>query len=215
VELSAHELRILLEYDQDTGLFQWMACPRRATATGYAGCIDKAGYCVIRIRGKGYKAHRLAWLYTFGEWPKQFIDHINGVRADNRIVNLRDVPLRINSQNKSRHRTGRKAGVTSPCKRHPKWVASIQVNGKEIYLGSFDTEAEAYSSYQKAVNDLQQGKQLTVKKYKTRGYVKEGEKYRANCWKNGKLLWLGVFDTPEEAHQVHLNEKCKKENNKL
>jgi hypothetical protein len=207
MELTVDELKALLTYDPITGDFRWNLTPKRTSLSRVAGCVDTIGYLIIRIRGKGYKAHRLAWLYMHGEWPKQCLDHINGVRSDNRMENLREVSTRENSQNKGRHRAGKAAGITAPCRNHPKWTASIMIKGKSTYLGSFLTEQEAHEIYSQAVASVNEGREPIKRLYKTKGYSKEGNKYRANYWKNGKLYWLGIFPTAEEAHQAHLKAK--------
>ena len=91
--INSNELRALLTYDKDTGVF------RRNTSSGgqeigsIAGTISKYGYIRIRIKNKAYFAHRLAWLYEYGVWPENEIDHINGEKSDNRLINLRKVRI--------------------------------------------------------------------------------------------------------------------------
>lgn len=119
--------------------------------------IDQEGYRRVSlwIGGKtnGYKAHRLAWLSTYGSWPTGDIDHINGVRHDNRIENLRDVDRRTNSQNQkkatSRNKTSGVLGVSWD-KEKQKWAAFITINGKSCRLGRFDTVQEASDAYLEA-----------------------------------------------------------------
>ena len=94
-------------------------------------------------------AHRLAWLYVYGCWPDE-IDHINQIRDDNRIANLRSVDRTTNCQNASRQKS--ESGVTGLVKRYTgKWEARIQVNKKYIYLGIFSTKSEAIAA-RKAAN---------------------------------------------------------------
>lgn len=90
-------------YDSESGKIQ------RNDRTGGTGSYDHYGYLILKIKGKQFKAHRLAWFLHYGEMPKNVIDHINGIKDDNRISNLRDVKQRINILNreiKPNHITG-------------------------------------------------------------------------------------------------------------
>ena len=89
-QLSRKRLRELFDYNSDSGLFvRKITVSANATKGRIAGCPAKNGYLRIRIDGRYYYSHRLAWLYQFGEWPSEDLDHINGVRDDNLIANLR------------------------------------------------------------------------------------------------------------------------------
>ena len=90
--ITQEELKELLDYNPETGLFTWNVYNNIKNKTT-AGTFND-GYIQIKIKQKIYQAHRLAWLYVYGEWPKGQIDHINGIRDDNRIENLRDVTNR-------------------------------------------------------------------------------------------------------------------------
>lgn len=99
MELTAEKLREILHYDPASGHF-WARVSRSPLKAGdLVGHIRSDGYRAIKIHSKAYKAHRLAWLYIHGKWPSSIIDHINGIRADNRIENLRDVSYKENSMN--------------------------------------------------------------------------------------------------------------------
>jgi len=130
------------EYDPLTGFLRsrndhrWVSVPQTN------------GYLCIFHNGKRFRCHRIVWLLHKGEWPKHQIDHINRNKLDNRIENLRDVPRRINSANKSNNAS--MVGTTwHPKKR--KWKAKIQVNNKSIHLGYFNTQEEASQRYQQEV----------------------------------------------------------------
>jgi hypothetical protein len=135
----------LLEYDQKTGVFvRRIQTSNRIKVGDVAGSKDKNGYLCIRLDGKTYKAHRLAWLYIHGVWPSGEIDHINHQTNDNRISNLRDVSRSVNQQNKKTVRGYNKDGN--------RWKAQIRTAGKFKHLGCFGTEAEAHAAYQQAKN---------------------------------------------------------------
>lgn len=94
---------------------------------------------IFRVDVTSYKAHRLAWLYIYGEWPSDQIDHINHIRTDNRIKNLRDASSYENSKNQSipKNNTSGVLGVGWN-KLGRKWRSNISVNGKRLHLGCFD-----------------------------------------------------------------------------
>ena len=151
--MDAHTLRSVLDYDPDTGKFTWKVRPSARTFAGdTAGCIDKEGYRLIKYRRKVYFAHRLAWLYVYGEWPKDKTDHINGAKSDNRIANLRDVTNSQNMQNQHRAMRTNRSGLLGVCtgKRGNRFAAVISVSGKQHRLGWFDTPKEAHEVYMNA-----------------------------------------------------------------
>lgn len=152
----AARLRELLDYDATTGVFKWRIGRRRVARAGsVAGTQDSDGYIKIRISGRAYKAHRLAWFYVNGVWPTLELDHINQVKTDNRISNLREVSRSENNQNKLTQRTNSSGyrGV-SRHKRGDQWQARIKLNGKERYLGIFDTPEQASAAYEAAAAEL-------------------------------------------------------------
>ncbi|CAD5840308.1 HNH endonuclease [Escherichia coli] len=143
-------LRSLFLYDPVTGRLHHKANRRRVKVGSYADSTRRAdGYrqVALRLDGKQYqlKAHRVAWILAHGAIPhgKQ-IDHINGIRDDNRLCNLRLVTQRENDQNR------RKARGYSWNKGCSKWEAYIRVDGVLRHLGLFPTEAAARAAYLKA-----------------------------------------------------------------
>jgi hypothetical protein len=148
MELTSEELRRLLHYDPETGVFRWKCQPCNRVKIGQEAGTGSNGYSLIRISGKCFKAHRLAWLYMTGEWPKEFIDHINGVRSDNRFANLREATQAENKRNigKLRNNTSGFKGVYFN-KLFNRWQARVMAAGKSIYLGSFMTPEEAHTAY--------------------------------------------------------------------
>jgi hypothetical protein len=150
--LTAEHLRARLHYNPDTGVFTWLSSPSRKAVTFVgkpAGCV-KNGYITIGIDRVDYPAHRLAWLYVYGEWPAERIDHINLDRADNRISNLRQCTHSQNLAN-TRARSTNSSGYKgvyfhTGAKR---WQAKIKVNYRSKHLGFFDTKEEAADAYRK------------------------------------------------------------------
>lgn len=149
--ITAEHVRRLLNYDKSTGVFTW-AIDRnsRVKAGDRAGC-DKKGYVRIKFDGVDHFAHRLAWLVVHGAWPEGEIDHINGLRSDNRIANLRDVSKAVNQQNRKSHR-----GYSWHIGRR-KWYASIVVDGRNKHLGQFKDEGAAKVAYWSAKERLHEG----------------------------------------------------------
>jgi len=148
-DLTQATLTAALAYDAATGLFMRMR-GRKGCSGRIAGSRRKDGYVVIKIAGGVFKAHRLAWLYVHGEWPAGQIDHINGVKYDNRLANLRECSNGENQQNRTAARLDNKTsgliGV-SFCNRAKRWVAQIQVNGKKVFIGYFDSPEAAHAAY--------------------------------------------------------------------
>lgn len=110
--VSLDELRDLFHYDSETGLITWRRKQGQVDRTGQeAGWIHAKGYRHLHIYGETYKAHRVAWALHYGEWPEGEIDHINHIRDDNRIANLRIVTRTQQMQNLSYHSTANTTGV--------------------------------------------------------------------------------------------------------
>lgn len=148
----------LMEYQPLTGNFIRRRAKGGHRAGTIVGFLSNDGYVRINIRAKGqiFFAHRLAWLFAHGEWPGGQIDHINGVKTDNRLANLRVVSNRGNQQNQQRHRDGEFVGVRFRIGAG-NWQATIRDQGVRFHLGTFQTAAEAALTYQLALKDLQLG----------------------------------------------------------
>jgi hypothetical protein len=147
--LTAEYLRQVFSYSPETGLFTRIKKTSETTNIGdVASFRDSKGYGRIRIAGKLVTNHRLAWLYMTGEWPKQTVDHINGVRDDNRWQNLREATWAEQCQNTKRlvSNTSGFVGVSFH-KASKKWRAYISVNRKQHSLGSYKTADEAAAAY--------------------------------------------------------------------
>ena len=155
--ITQDELKALLNYDSETGVFTWkIRLSYNVPAGAEAGCIEKTyGYHLIGIGKASYRAHRLAWLYMTGEMPSVHIDHINGNKADNRFANLRKASYAENGRNAKLSITN-KSGVkgVSWHKSNQLWVANLRVNKKHKYIGGFKTIEEAANAIKQAREEL-------------------------------------------------------------
>lgn len=153
---TIESLKSQLSYNRDSGIFTWKVKKNSYGGTIVEGSIAgtlKDGYVQIRCDQKQYRAHRLAWLFEYGEFPKNGfeIDHINGVRSDNRIANLRLATRSQNNMNtgESKSNSSGKKGVHF-AKDIKKWHARIVINRKTILLGNFLTKEEAIQARENA-----------------------------------------------------------------
>lgn len=145
--LTAEEVRKRLHYDPETGVFRWIRT-RGALAHGSIAGFDHLGYRRIKFGPYSYMAARMAWLLYYGEWPPEDkeIDHINLVRNDNRIANLR---LANHGQNMANRLTQRE-GLKGASLHNNRWRVRVSRNGKNHLIGTFDTEEEAHAAYVEA-----------------------------------------------------------------
>ena len=149
--MTSDELKEILSYDASTGIFRRKVglFPNRE-AGDIAGSTCE-GFVCIKIQNKTYKTHRLAWLYVYGKWPAKQLDHMNGVRNDNRISNLREVTNSENNQNQSRARSDNGTGLLGVSRGRPgMYVAFLGIGGKRLYLGSFSDPHAAHAAYLEA-----------------------------------------------------------------
>lgn len=141
--ITQEKLKSIVHYNLSTGVFTNLQ-------TRSSNCIkgqelkskNKIGYIRIMIDNKSYFAHRLAWLYVYNEYPK-IIDHKNKNKSDNRIENLINCTQKENQRNRKLSKNNQ-VGFNGVHKRYHRYIASIKVNGKKIYIGSFSTAEEAY-----------------------------------------------------------------------
>lgn len=151
---SRKQLLELFSYDPATGVFTWkvntsphrlIGKPAGLLIPGRAG-----GYRRLRIGGKTHSAGRVAWFLMTGRWPRKEIDHINGVRDDNRFGNLREATRIQNCQNRNGSSVTGFKGVS--VEKIYGYRASIKVGGKNKYLGTFATPVEAARAYDAAAH---------------------------------------------------------------
>jgi len=143
--LTQTRLKELLHYNPETGVFVWRVTrPGPATSSGSAGATNDKGYWHISVDGRVYKAHRLAWLYCYGQFPNGRLDHKDRNSLNNRIANLREATPNQNNVNSKTQRTSR-TGLKGVGQRDSRrWVTRVQHNGNRFYIGTFNNVEEAY-----------------------------------------------------------------------
>lgn len=151
VPLTLERLQEVLRYDPSTGVFIWKKGTARGRVGAQAGVLFGAGYRYISVDGQKYLAHRLAWFWSYGKWPDQWLDHINGATDDNRIANLREASAAQNAQN-ARHKAG-VSGYRGVRAKGRRFEAVIHVNNFRKSLGWFDSAEEAHKAYVKAAQE--------------------------------------------------------------
>lgn len=154
---SLQRVRELVDYNPETGATVWKVRPLRpgnehhdkiwnARFPGTPVGFDNVGYLATSIDGERYLVHRLCWFLYYGSWPSKDIDHINGNKRDNRIVNLR---LATDSQNlcNGKLRKDSTSGFkgVSLDSRDGRWQAYLNVNGRRLSLGRYDTPEDAHA----------------------------------------------------------------------
>lgn len=145
--MNINELKTLFSYNPDTGAIRWIAKGKGMIKKKAAGTLLHSGYLGICIGPKRWQAHRIAWALHHGEWPKDQIDHINGVKTDNRICNLREATNSQNGKNLglSKANISGVKGVSFETYTQ-RWKATIRVDGKSISIGRFDSIEDACSA---------------------------------------------------------------------
>ena len=162
---TPEELRKLLRYEPDTGKLYWLERSAELFEDGKRSAehncavwngrfankeaftsVDGDGYKKSRIFSRDFRAHRVAWVIYYGEWPHE-IDHINGVRDDNRLENLRSVSHAENCKNQKLP-SDNTSGVIGVCWYKPtrKWIAQIRANGRQVNLGYFVKKDDAIAA---------------------------------------------------------------------
>ena len=142
--ITPERLRELIHYDPETGTFRWAMMRKGCRVGDIVGSIDSHGYRVIRLNWKIYNAHRLAWLYMTGVWPRNQIDHKDLNKSNNKWNNLREATY---SQNQANRRPYSGLKGVSFFKRDRKWKAQIKVRGNAMHIGYYDCPAAAHFAY--------------------------------------------------------------------
>lgn len=156
--IAVEILRKLLTYTEETGAVKWrVSVNSRAQAGTEAGMVDVYGYRRLTVMKHRLQAHRVAWALHYGEWPTSEVDHINGVRSDNRLSNLRSTSRTKNMQNQRRAMATNRTGLLGVSARRGGFCASIQVDGAKLYLGDHATSELAHAAYLTAKRELHPG----------------------------------------------------------
>lgn len=145
-DLTIDRLKEVLSYDHETGDFIWLVTRGRNAPAGTKASqsVNSGGYRHIHVDGVSYKAHRLAWFYVYGVWPKLGLDHINGVKHDNRVATLREATRQQNRLNSRKWRTSHKKS-----KYHG--VVFFNVGGRTGWRGKFGTKhSKIYATEEEA-----------------------------------------------------------------
>jgi len=161
-DLTADYLRSVLHYDPETGVFTWLASASNRVKPGAKAGWLSDGYREISVCGRNRRAHRLAWLYVYGVWPSQDIDHLDGNRSNNAIANLRDVSRGVNTQNQRTARPRNQSGYlgVAPTGTAGRWSAQIHIAGKKHHLGCYGSPEEAHAAYVAGKRRLHEGNTL-------------------------------------------------------
>jgi len=149
--MTLEQLKSEFSYDKDSGQFTRLI-PWKIKKYGlYVKQSHHSGYIYIQHEGKKYGGHRLAWLYVYGHFPDGQIDHINGIRDDNKLCNLRVVTNRVNQQNASLRPDNKSGQVgVSWFKTRNTWRAVINISGKQRTLGYFKKLEDAIKARKEA-----------------------------------------------------------------
>ncbi len=158
--LTAREVRQRFDYDPREGLFRYRIVPPNQSKikigdiAGFPRRTKYGVYLIIKINSRPYYAHRLVWLYVFGDWPIDQLDHKDGNKLNNKLDNLRPATQSNNKSNGKRYNNNT-SGFKGVVKCKNKWKAQITHQGKVIYLGLYMTKLDAHAAYVRASRELQ------------------------------------------------------------
>jgi hypothetical protein len=216
---SQEYLKERIDYNPDTGLSYWKERPlhqfknkglmntwNKGNVNKVAGSLNNvSNYIAITIDGECYMLHRIIWKWYYGTEPKELIDHINGVRTDNRICNLREATYSENTKNINvtpKNNTTGHIGITFSKNRY---YARISVNGKRIGLGYYKTLEEAIYAREKAAREYHGEfySNTTNIDFENKEYIDECEE-KISKKSNSKSGYFGVYETEKSGYIGHI-----------
>lgn len=218
-KVSLERLKEILNYNPETGVFTRLFDAGAEKKGSVAGVVSSSiGYILISVDGSSLLAHRLAWFYVFGAWPKNQIDHINGSRTDNRIENLREATIAENRQNQTQFLRKNSSGYLGVHKAAESglFVASIKKDGIKRHIGCYLTPEDAHEAYRFRKIEIHPFGTLfpngTSEPAKYRAKTRTGKRgvsptksgrYLAFVTLHGANRSLGTFDTADLAQAAH------------
>jgi hypothetical protein len=144
--VNQEDVKAAFDYNPETGELRWKeSLANRRWRGKVAGCVNSVGYRIVGFMGKDRLAHRIAWLYVHGQLP-EVMDHIDGDKLNNSIANLRPATKSTNGANRGPQRNN-SSGFKGVKRHYRKWVAQITVNGRNTYIGLYNTPEEASTAY--------------------------------------------------------------------
>ena len=155
--MDCQRARELLGYEPATGRLSRRVPCRYKREDDIADRASPDGYRRVTVDGRTYLAHRIIWLLVHGQWPSQEIDHINGIRDDNRLMNLREADRTLNARNTHGLRRDNRSGHTGVYPRRGRWEATITEGGVSRYLGHHETVEAAVEAYANARRERDRG----------------------------------------------------------
>lgn len=157
-KIQPERISKMFRYDPETGDIWWIESGKGKIKKKPAGTVVSNGYKAVMIDGDRYYCHRIAWVLTHGLWPEDQLDHINGVKTDNRLVNLRPATNLQNGRN-FKVKANNTSGTTGIvwCNQTKKWRALIKNNGKTIHLGRFVDKVDAINARKSAESSYWDG----------------------------------------------------------
>lgn len=156
-KLSFEEAKEMFDYNPDTGLLFRKTGSKYMNhihINSFVGWKTPNGYMRVSVNNFNYNVHRLIWLLMTGKWPEYQIDHINGIRDDNRFCNLREATLSQNSANRIKNKNKSSCGYKGVFKDKNGWQSRITLHGNQIYLGNYGTPEEAHAAYVAKAKEL-------------------------------------------------------------
>lgn len=154
-KVTQEQLRELFTLDPDEGVLRYRVKHLRYKAGLVAGSVGHKGWRSIMVNQRRYQAHHLVWMYVHGRWPTHELDHVNGIRDDNRLSNLREADAFQQVMNSARPPTN-KSGARNVyfIRKSGKFRVSVRYRGKHVHIGHFSTLQEASVAATDARNRL-------------------------------------------------------------